>query len=81
MYWSIKSNYVFSLSHTVPPKKITIRDQNGNYIENSTIGPYDQNTDVILTCESNGGKVFVFEKNWFILICFVKKFIIEKLTN
>lgn len=43
----------------VPPKKITIRDQNGNYIQNSTIGPYDQNTDVILTCESNGG-IYLF---------------------
>nr|XP_027199500.1 nephrin-like [Dermatophagoides pteronyssinus] len=53
--WGRTINSFVTLHVIVPPKKITIRDQNGNYIENSTIGPYDQNTDVILTCESNGG--------------------------
>lgn len=39
----------------MPPKRITIRDQNGIDVQNSTIGPYDQNSDITLTCESNGG--------------------------
>ncbi|KAF7489928.1 Nephrin [Sarcoptes scabiei] len=44
-----------SLHVIVPPKTITIRDQNGDFVQNSTIGPYDQNSSVVLNCESNGG--------------------------
>lgn len=40
----------------VPPKHIKIRDQKGRNVENSTIGPYDQGTNVTLVCESKGGK-------------------------
>ncbi|KAJ6224210.1 hypothetical protein RDWZM_002755 [Blomia tropicalis] len=53
--WGRTINSYVSLHIIVPPKRIAIRDQNGNHVQNSTIGPYDEQTDVVLTCESYGG--------------------------
>ncbi|KAH9387679.1 hypothetical protein TYRP_008872 [Tyrophagus putrescentiae] len=53
--WSRTISSFVSLHIIVPPKRIAIRDQHGNYVHNSTIGPFNQNSDVILTCESLGG--------------------------
>lgn len=40
----------------MPPKHIKIRDQSGRDVHNSTIGPYNENTNVTLVCESKGGE-------------------------
>lgn len=53
--WGIKVISRTCVLVTVPPKKIAIRDQKGNYVHNSTIGPYGEKSDIELTCESRGG--------------------------
>lgn len=44
-----------SLTPTVPPSKLVILDEQGAAVLNQLVGPYQESTDINLTCVSSGG--------------------------
>ncbi|CAG2104071.1 unnamed protein product [Medioppia subpectinata] len=47
-------NVVVQLNVTVPPKEVLIMDMEGQRLE-GLVGPYDENSNVLLICEAEGG--------------------------
>ncbi|XP_055634568.1 uncharacterized protein LOC129774711 isoform X2 [Toxorhynchites rutilus septentrionalis] len=48
-------NCRIDLDVLVPPSKLAILDEMGAAIQNNIVGPYQENTDINLTCVSSGG--------------------------
>ncbi|KXJ73563.1 hypothetical protein RP20_CCG015559, partial [Aedes albopictus] len=48
-------NCRIDLDVLVPPSKVTILDELGAAVMDSTVGPYKENVDINLTCVSSGG--------------------------
>lgn len=55
-------NVLVALNVTVPPKELLIMDVEGQKLE-GVIGPYDENSNVLLICEAEGG-TFIFSSNF-----------------
>lgn len=48
---------------TVPPERLLILDQSGEEIKGGVLGPYDEGTEVNLTCVAVGGELLKFQSN------------------
>lgn len=51
----VLNNITFNKIISVPPSKVTILDELGAAVMDSTVGPYKENVDINLTCVSSGG--------------------------
>ncbi len=55
----INENLTYNLFCLVPPKEVLIMDMEGQRLE-GVIGPYDEDSQVLLICEAEGGLKSIF---------------------